>query len=419
MEVFCRGFAHKSSLLGNRNKTAVLRSSFTAVHQCNFSTVSSSASTEAVARGTTRRLYRILQRQCVEVAKALPPHDACVGETMLLFQPMLNPMQSGNHRVFPIKTATPEDDVQHLLALFRDWNEDNGDSDDAHTWYRAIHGSSYSEDDASSGEDLDWDALEPYFTDEPTLWTIVSSIQKTIRHAFRAKLPPSADGGDVLNPKMRRLMNKYTIAAVRLLVEQQDIGRLTSVSYENDIRVVATSKHIGSSHMGPRKTAEIKNRFNYRIRIENLSDQETVQLLGRYWQIQELESTSEGEEDIKVGDPIIVDAPNSGAGKEVDVSELDWDCRFAVANIVLIVCITVGQLPVLRPGEAFEYMSGCELGTARGVMQGSFYLAKVPLDTPSATLNTSVAAFKSPDRFDIGVKPFPLEATAALADSSK
>ena len=76
----------------------------------------------------------------------------------------------------------------------------------------------------------------------------------------------------------------------------------------------------------------------------------------------------------------------------------------------------MGQLPVLRPGEAFEYMSGCELGTARGVMQGSFYLAKVPLDTPSATLNTSVAAFKSPDRFDIGVKPFPLEAITAAAD---
>ena len=111
-------------------------------------------------------------------------------------------------------------------------------------------------------------------------------------------------------------MNKYAICAVRMMLEQEEIGRLSSVSYDKDIRVVATSKHIGSSYMGPkRRIAEMKNRFNYRIRIENLSDQETVQVLGRYWHIQELESR-EGEDE-EVGDPIIVDAPNSGAGKPV------------------------------------------------------------------------------------------------------
>ena len=78
----------------------------------------------------------------------------------------------------------------------------------------------------------------------------------------------------------------------------------------------------------------------------------------------------------------------------------------------------MGQLPVLRPGEAFEYTSGCELETAKGVMKGRFYFAKVPPDTPSATTNTSVAAFESPDRFDVAVKPFPLEATATEEGSS-
>ena len=54
-------------------------------------------------------------------------------------------------------------------------------------------------------------------------------------------------------------------------------------------------------------------------------------------------------------------------------------------------------------------MSGCELTTS-GVMKGSFHMAKVPENTPSATLQNAVAAFDSPDTFRVEVKPFPLEA---------
>ena len=63
-------------------------------------------------------------------------------------------------------------------------------------------------------------------------------------------------------------------------------------------------------------------------------------------------------------------------------------------------------------------MSGCELGTGKGVMKGRFYFAKVPPDTPSAENSTSIAAFESPDRFDIAVKPFPLEVTATEGNFS-
>jgi ApaG protein len=33
----------------------------------------------------------------------------------------------------------------------------------------------------------------------------------------------------------------------------------------------------------------------------------------------------------------------------------------------------VGQQPLLKPGEAFEYTSGCRLRTASGTMQGSYF----------------------------------------------
>lgn len=33
----------------------------------------------------------------------------------------------------------------------------------------------------------------------------------------------------------------------------------------------------------------------------------------------------------------------------------------------------VGQQPLLRPGEAFQYSSGCRLRTATGTMQGSYF----------------------------------------------
>ena len=34
----------------------------------------------------------------------------------------------------------------------------------------------------------------------------------------------------------------------------------------------------------------------------------------------------------------------------------------------------VGQQPLLKPGEAFEYTSGCQLDTAVGTMRGSFQI---------------------------------------------
>jgi ApaG protein len=71
--------------------------------------------------------------------------------------------------------------------------------------------------------------------------------------------------------------------------------------------------------------------FLYTIRIRNLSD-ETVQLLARHW--------------------IITDA--SGSVEEVKGPGV------------------VGEQPVLEPGEAFQYTSGCPLAAPWGSMRGRY-----------------------------------------------
>jgi len=53
--------------------------------------------------------------------------------------------------------------------------------------------------------------------------------------------------------------------------------------------------------------------------------------------------------------------------------------------------ITVGKQPTLKPGESFEYTSGCPLPTAFGLMEGTYQMV-----TPDG------------ERFDARVAPFTL-----------
>src|SRR5262249_7984667 len=71
--------------------------------------------------------------------------------------------------------------------------------------------------------------------------------------------------------------------------------------------------------------------FHYTVRISN-EGEETVQLLTRYW--------------------IITDA--TGRTEEVTGPGV------------------VGEQPILRPGESFQYTSGCPLKTSSGVMRGTY-----------------------------------------------
>ena len=52
----------------------------------------------------------------------------------------------------------------------------------------------------------------------------------------------------------------------------------------------------------------------------------------------------------------------------------------------------VGHQPLLRPGESFQYTSGCRLRTASGTMQGSFFCVA-----------------EDGERFDVAITPFVLD----------
>lgn len=69
----------------------------------------------------------------------------------------------------------------------------------------------------------------------------------------------------------------------------------------------------------------------YRVVIENKSAQ-TVQLVSRYWHI------------------------TDGEGKVEEVNGTG----------------VVGEQPILKPGDSFEYTSGCPLATNSGIMEGHY-----------------------------------------------
>ncbi len=52
----------------------------------------------------------------------------------------------------------------------------------------------------------------------------------------------------------------------------------------------------------------------------------------------------------------------------------------------------VGHQPLLKPGESFQYTSGCRLRTASGTMQGSFFFVA-----------------EDGHRFDVEIPPFALD----------
>jgi ApaG protein len=52
----------------------------------------------------------------------------------------------------------------------------------------------------------------------------------------------------------------------------------------------------------------------------------------------------------------------------------------------------IGQQPLLKPGESFEYTSGCRLRTASGTMQGSYFCVaedgeRFEVEVPQFALN--------------------------------
>jgi ApaG protein len=103
----------------------------------------------------------------------------------------------------------------------------------------------------------------------------------------------------------------------------------TSEAVTRNIRVRVVAQY------APAQSQPLQNHwfFYYTIDISN-EGTETVQLISRRW--------------------IITDAD----GQTQEVRGLG----------------VVGQQPLLEPGESFEYTSGCPLGTASGMMQGTYQM---------------------------------------------
>jgi ApaG protein len=95
--------------------------------------------------------------------------------------------------------------------------------------------------------------------------------------------------------------------------------------------------------------------FGYHITIQNRSD-DTVQLLNRHWRI------------------------TDGHGHLQEVRGPG----------------VVGEQPVLAPGQAFEYTSGCPLSTPSGIMVGTYEMAS-----------------KTGERFLIDIPAFSLDCPSA------
>lgn len=389
-------------------------------HSSSSTGSSTSGSTSSTSNIATLRLYRVLQRQCKELSSLLATNQEHQQQqqqkSRILLQPRLDPHQAGSYRTF---SASKPDQVPALWQWFvtqeqlrqqqqqHHPNEYHPRDEDAdynsntarmlHEWHRQLKGqyhdtissstSSSSSDDDDSDSD-DWDALEE---DDQTLWTDIETLQTAIRFAFRQDF-------DLETNDNIAQQQQWAIRAFQLLRQTAQQVPLTSTRLEHGIRVTATSTCIGRSmmlmmttnpHSSNSNNNETKYRFAYRIRIENCSHDKTVQLLGRTWNIQEM-----NDNETPCGEPMLVQAPQTGA---------------------------VGRLPVLEPGQVFEYASGAELTTPVGQMQGCFHMAVVPEDTPSAQVGMPVQALMTKEdnddvqRFQVPVAPFWLRISDDVA----
>jgi ApaG protein len=129
--------------------------------------------------------------------------------------------------------------------------------------------------------------------------------------------------------------------------EPEPLRTPTSEAVTNNVRVEVESQY------SPERSQPFQSRwfFHYTVRITNEGD-ETVQLLSRHW--------------------IATDA--NGHIQEVKGPGV------------------VGEQPVLRPGESFQYTSGWPLKTSAGVLRGTYQMVS-----------------ESGSHFDAEIAPFALK----------
>ena len=336
-------------------------------------------------RLTTLRLYRMLQRSCRDLTTT-------TNDGTILLQTEIKASDWGHHKLYDASDdCTTILQSKELIQLFLRWNDNNssnGNNNNINStsgigkmndWYNEIMMSN-----VDSSDDVNEMLQLTKRNKSGSCWTTPSHLREAVRIAFRLSSSSSS---------LYSEMHAWAIRAVQIIQSQNTIWDHSSVSVTPDetVRVTATSRFLGTSSSVP-ITANFsplipKYRFAYRIRVENVSkNSTTVQLLGRYWCIAEERNDDDHDNHDDHDDDddgiIEVDAPYTGA---------------------------VGQLPVLKPGQVFEYVSGTELATSTGSMLGHLYMATVPDRTRSGKSGDNVTAVTT-ETFQAPVKPFRFDA---------
>jgi len=309
----------------------------------NYSNDSASCK-DAKVRLTALRLYRILQHLCGSLT---PTSDGTI-----FLQNDISASDWGHYHLHnngndgDFMTQDQREELIRLFLVLSGADPVSGISK-RNDWYNDLMGLAPSNVDKNKST--------------RTCWTTPTHLREAIRFAFHSS--------SMLSSQSPSELQALAVRAIQMMQDQIKLWNQSSVSNTPNglVRVTATSRCLGT--VSPVSIAATyspltpKHRFAYRIRVENISSSVTVQLLGRYWHIAEVRDDCDN--DGSSPEPIEVDAPYTGA---------------------------VGQLPVLQPGQVFEYVSGTDLTTPRGEMMGHLYMATVPPQTKSAKSGDDVTA---------------------------
>jgi len=264
--------------------------------------------------------------------------------------------------------------------------------------------------DADEEDDTEEDELE---FDESILAS-TDDLMNAVRIAFRAPLVSPTPSNEETLPKQTIIQRRHkdAIDVSNLLSEQLRMwsGKSSiSVDVERGVRVVATSSCLmrSSSSVGVSGLDKQSYKFAYRIRVENIADllddaktqpssksdddsnkssveHRAIQLLGRTWRISECRPKNQKPSSV-LQRLLETNENNQGDETQDELKEVQLVNEPRTG--------AVGHLPVLGPGEVFEYMSGAELSTPTGQMEGCFHMANVDMQlTDSAHVGNPVEA---------------------------
>lgn len=326
---------------------------------------------------TSAKLYRIILKSIRAINSDDKHRDG------ILLQPAVNHRDYGTARVLKSirsiywsMNKDKKENEKQLLSFFSWWTQYQND-----TFYNDLIDDKISEMLDSKDDDIVESLLNKF------LYITSKDLKDAAKSSFQLfRCTPDLTKKDILS------LQRFAIESIKLFQNQKAMWNRTSIEedFTKGLRVIATSSCIGVTALGLLSNEDrIKNRFAYRIRIENFNDatnhqQHSYQLLGRKWIIKEDKYEPLGLDACSMNETAQVDAPTTGV---------------------------VGHLPVLNPGDVFEYVSGCELSTTTGSMKGAFYMSHVPDGTPSAQCGDIVGAFQFPaeQKFQVSVAPFRLK----------